>query len=433
MPNFKAPTEEAYKEYMEKMRDKLRTLLPAEYTGFFPTKSEGGSRFNDFNRFFSVMNSYIKYAPNGLPPEERESLLHKNTTLFLYNAATVHSKELDKALRRTLDMKYLLESTAPDGRTHFENLMDFAHASDFSVEALNNVVSAMNEDLDLDLAVKAFHVDRVPNTALQARKEEKKTALDWISEFKAEAETAAKLGDKKNPDTEWLINTLAARSLANSQRHKSARLKGKEFTAAQIADRANQLMADKGVRDYIDELKKNPQELTRAAELLQKGNGGRLEDHLTTFLVARNEVPYTTLGIRYRPTAKQMIELMQGTLKNQESSPEKKQEALAAIIAVRKTMGVKRATMGLMGDDTLKLQIKDYPGFQRSTETTLQALQKLTPQEQSSLMTEACSGHGGAMVQNYDKLIRQAEARPPMAGAERGQQQPQRQVVPGKG
>ncbi len=47
-------------------------------------------------------------------------------------------------------------------------MMDFAHASDFSVEALNNVVSAMNEDLDLALAVKAFQVDRVPNTALRA-------------------------------------------------------------------------------------------------------------------------------------------------------------------------------------------------------------------------------------------------------------------------
>jgi hypothetical protein len=159
-------------------------------------------------------------------------------------------------------------------------------------------------------------------------------------------------------------------------------------------------------------------------ELLQKGNGGRVEDQLTAYTVATKQVPFTTLGKRYRPTAKQLIELMQGTLKNPQSSIAEKQEALAAIIAVRKAEGVKRAALGLRADAALEKQITNYARFQHTAELTLQDLKTLSQQEQSSLMEAACSGHGGAMLQSYDRLLQQAQAKPVQPQAQPVQAQP---------
>ena len=42
----------------------------------------------------------------------------------------------------------------------------------------------------------------------------------------------------------------------------------------------------------------------------------------------------------------------------------------------------------------------------------------------SSLMEAACSGHGGAMLQSYDRLLQQAQAKPVQPQAQPVQAQP---------
>jgi hypothetical protein len=306
----------------------------------------------------------------------------------------------------------------PDWEDRDRFVLSKGHAAPALYAAL-----ALKEDLCLDLQTPALKLEKVPNPGLENRAKEEKTALEWITEFKTDARRAA-AGGGAEPDTDWLINTLAVRSLAESKRHKSGKLQQTRFSAAQIAERANQLMADRGVRGYVKSLKANPREYARAVELLQKGNGGRVEDQLTAYTVATKQVPFTTLGKRYRPTAKQMIELMQGTLKNPQSSTAEKQEALAAIIAVRKAEGVKRAALGLRADAALEKQITNYTRFQHTAELTLQDLKTLSQQEQSSLMEAACSGHGGAMLQSYDRLLQQAQAQPVQPQAQPVQAQP---------
>lgn len=403
MPKINWPSEEESRKYVQKMRERRKQLSPDEYRGFFPIdKKSDTEREAAFGRLSSAMYSYILQTPNGLSKDERSRLHKPDTPLSL---SSPHSYLLtDQNLAHLLDLKCLLESTAENGRTHFENMVDFAYASNISAKYLAEGIKAMREDLCMDLQVPELRLDRVSNPKLQGRDTERKNGLEWISEFKADASHAV-AAKEKEPDTDWIINTLAVRSLLRSERHKSDKLKGQLLGTKEITDRANRLMADPGVRGYIDELKHNPREYERAAELLQKGNGGRLEDQLTAYMVAKNKISYSTLGSRYRPTAKQLIEMMQGTLNNKESSLEKKQEALASIIGVRKFLSVHRAKMGLVGDDALKQQLKDYAGFQTYVKESAEALKDLPAKNQLQLMSDACSGHGGAMVQKFDKML----------------------------
>ncbi|MBR6119628.1 MAG: hypothetical protein IKQ04_04845 [Oscillospiraceae bacterium] len=422
MPKFQRPSKEEYQRYVKQMRTRKEELQKrGGYSGFFP---ENSKRMAALEKITAPLYSYIQNA-SGLPREERSDLIKPLGLSFVWGALSVRIK--DETLMHLLDLKNLLESTAPDGRTHFENMMDFAYASGVGAEFLPDAALALKEDLCLDLQTPALKLEKVPNPGLENRAKEEKIALEWIAEFKADARRAA-AGGGAEPDTAWLMNTLAVRSLAESKRHKSGKLKQTRFSAAQIAERANQLMADRGVRGYVKSLKANPREYARAVELLQKGNGGRVEDQLTAYTVATKQVPFSTLGKRYRPTAKQMIELMQGTLKNPQSSTAEKQEALAAIIAVRKAEGVKRAALGLRADAALEKQITNYVRFQHTAELALQELKTLSQQEQSSLMEAACSGHGGAMLQSYDSLLQQAQAQPAQPQAKPVQPQAQ----PGK-
>ena len=419
MPKINWPSEEEVSSYVQQMRNKMRTLPPDKYRGVFPiTKENDTQRGYAFERLSDSMYSYILRTPNGLSKDERKRLNMPDAALSISMTQTLHVS--DEQLAHLLDLKHLLESTAENGSTHFENMIDFAYANNISEEFLKAGIQALREDLCLDLQVPELKLNRVPNPTLQNRDNERKNGLEWISEFKTAARRPAAAGGKE-PDTDWVINTLAVRSLLRSERHKSDNLKGRRLGPKEITERANRLMADPGVRGYIDALKHNPREYARAAELLQKGNGGRLEDQLCAYMVASGKISYSQLGTRYRPTAKQLIELMQGTLNNKESSPEKKQEALASIIGVRKFLSVHRAKMGLVGDDALKQQLKDYAGFQTYAEEAAKALKELSSKDRLQLMSDACSGHGGAMVKNFDKMLDRHALDPIPTQAEREQ------------
>ena len=97
---------------------------------------------------------------------------------------------------------------------------------------------------------------------------------------------------------------------------------------------------------------------------------------------------------------------------------------------MRKFLSVHRAKMGLVGDDALKQQLKDYASFQTYAEEAAKALKELSPKDQLQLMSDACSGHGGAMVQKFDKMLDRHALDPIPTQAEREQA---RHPVLGKG
>ena len=401
MPNTNLKEEKtAEQQYAEAMRKKILQLQEdPSYNGFFKMKSPAQAALSQ--KFAPIFMLYSKKVEN----EEIQKDLAR-VTMDL-TALAVGMKD-DDYLHRLGRTKSFLNTKAPDGRTHFENLVDLAASSGhLTAEELKLSTDALKQDLDIAPSAPQVQTERFANEQMRKKGNETKSALEWIAGFKNTAkmaqESAQFLG--KNPNVDWIVNTFAVRSLAEAKHNDKATLAKKSFTAKQICERADQLMADKQFKNYIQSLKDGKGEKYKsAANLLLKGNGGLLEDQFSAYMVATNKYSSSLLGRRYCPTAKQMIELMQQKLRNPESTPDEKQKAMQSIIAVRQSVGAQRAKFSVFGDSKLNERL-NVDAFEKAMKKVANDMSKLSDEEKLDLQEAAKKGHGGEMKEKFSTLV----------------------------
>lgn len=391
MPPINKPSEQEYQSYIGSLREKPNAFA------FKPEERKA---------MLQLLGSLRNYAASLDNPEDkaaRLSLLQSVISLQLMTAGTsndVQSEKNAKYLKNIYNLKPILSAAAANGKSHFENMMDYAYANNVSKQNLRSSLNMLSDRCGLDLQPPETKRSRIED-APSAEAGPKKSALAWISDYKKAAidVTVGKLNQ-----ADWIVNCFAVRSLADSVRHQKGSLI-QQFTEGQIRERAERLLADKHFSAYIDTIKYDTEGnlLTNSANLLLKGNGGRLEDQFTAYMLKRGSFSHTELCQRYRPTAKQLISCEQARL-SQKLSPAERDASMAKIIAARQLAGAEPDS--IFGFGSAKLDDKlNLTKFEGKTLEVGKALGKLPEEERSALRELASKGKGGKLESSYNETL----------------------------
>ena len=392
MPTIKMPTEQEYRTYIDSLREKPDAFL---------------FRREERKAMLQLIGSLRYYAASLDRPEDhaaKHSLMQAAVSLQLMtagNTGDVQPVKNEKYLKNIYNLKPILGAEAANGKSHFENVMDYAYANNVSKQNLRSSISMLSDRCGLELRPPETKRSRIEDRPA-AETGPKKSALDWISDYKQAAKDV-KAGKLNRAD--WIVNCFAVRSLADSARHHKSAL-SQQFTEAQIRERADRLMADKHFSEYIDTIKysQDGKLLNNAANLLLKGNGGRLEDQFTAYMLKRGSFSHTELCKRYIPTAKQLITCEQARLSEDGLSAAQRDASMAKIVAARQLVGAEPDS--LFGSGSAKLETRlNLTNFEGKTLEVKKALGKLPEEERSALQELAASGKGGKLESSYNETL----------------------------
>ena len=237
--------------------------------------------------------------------------------------------------------------------------------------------------------------------------EDTHTASWWIKKFRRSENLLPKNPEtnQKTFDHKQIAYIMAARELANSVRHKRAKLDSAQLTMSEIKNRAVALSKQPDFSSFISSLKTDPNLRRQAISAAGTGHGGGLDDMFTKYLAqkAPGELPTDEILKRWRPSALQRIEGLQEQLRNGDPDPFTSKKCMAEIIAARKLTGARHAGKFQHADENLNKKL-DPKVLNTKTEELEVCLHMLAGAEYEELRSKATDGHGGAMMERFKEL-----------------------------
>ena len=342
--------------------------------------------------------------------------------------------EFKQSLKTLVGLEAFLSMKNSEGKTYYEELKEAAQDPD----ELDAGLKLLSDGLDLGLKLgiaepeaaededaidepdepelddDAASIDEEPEPA-------PKKSADDERRFKA-SDLIRSLQQKQNVritdpqtgntvvDPEWITAIMAVRSLANSDRGSSKKLDSSYLTLGDVRTRMREMKADPAFRDFLRNTASNPAITEEVIRMGRNGHGGELDDACRDFIVYNRKQPVGSFMSRYRPTAQQMIEVMQRKLQDMSSAKphsfgekqmllEEKKHCVASIIAARAAVGAKRGGVFHM-DDKLKEKL-DPDVFADKLREAKGVLRKMDEDTLNTLFEKALEGHGGKMKETF--------------------------------
>jgi len=249
-----------------------------------------------------------------------------------------------------------------------------------------------------------------------------KTAASWIEEHKAELANRIRsnqMGD--NYPAADIARIFAARELSNSVRGKKSTL-GESISDYKINKRAAEIMENKSFKDFAAKLSKG-ENLSKVEAIFKKthSHGGELDDMFRDYLTKRpaGELENDPKLKRWMPTVKKRVEFLQSEAAKVIKEKKVPYAEAAEIVTLRQMAEVQRGGRGLeanipvVGDRGGN--VKDLSKASKAFAESQNFKEAFNKQEVKKYIL---SGHGGAMVENYNKETQEVKKDEPVKQTE---------------
>ncbi|MBR1565589.1 MAG: hypothetical protein IJ649_02395, partial [Oscillospiraceae bacterium] len=239
---------------------------------------------------------------------------------------------------------------------------------------------------------------------------EKRSAAKWIEAFKREFRDDPQLvREQEGYPAAHIARIMAARQLSNSTRGKAATL-NVQMTQADIEKQARLIMGKDSFKKFAEELKQ-PDKLRKVEAVFTKrfSHGGELDDSFRSYLTNRpaGKLENDPDLKRWMPTIKQRVEKLQKDAAKAIKQQETPYVAAAEIVALRQMAEVQRGGRGLEANIPVVGEkdgnVKDLSKASRKFAKSQLFKDAFNKQEVKKFIL---SGHGGAMVENYKKAVK---------------------------
>ena len=208
-----------------------------------------------------------------------------------------------------------------------------------------------------------------------------------------------------------IARIMAARELSNSTRGKLATL-NVQMTEEEIQAHAEKLMNKDSFKKFAEELKQDNNKMRKVEAIFTKrfSHGGELDDSFRSYLTNRpaGELQNDPDLKRWMPTIKQRVEKLQKDAAKAIKQQETPYVAAAEIVALRQMAEVQRGGRGLEANIPVVGEkdgnVKDLSSASKNFAEDQYFKNAFNKQEVKKYIL---SGHGGAMVENYQKAVKE--------------------------